>query len=540
VSKTGVGESVTAPPPFPSMNFDLQRAVTAPPGMVPVEGLTTGGYLAFLGAIGPFALPPFFIDKFEVTNREYQKFVDAGGYGKPDYWKQPFVRDGRELKWADAMQLLRDSTGRPGPSTWNGGHYPEGKGDYPVSGLSWYEAAAYAEFAGKSLPVLAQALSVAPANADKYVLALSNPSAEPAPVGKFDGLGPYGTYDLVGNVREWYRNGPDDDRRFCLGRLPGSYAPEALAPFDRSELNGLRCVRNTAPLPPDAEAPRPFHVRDLSKSKPVDDGVFRLYRNMFSYDNGPLRPTVEAVPDPSPEWTREKITVDAAYAGERVPIFLFLPKHARPPFQTVIFFPSARVNGLTSSDALGDLTFIDYVIQSGRAVAYPVYKEMYERRTAARNARFGPMLNREMVIDWSKDVGRAIDYLETRADIDASRIAYLGVSQGAADGVILATIEDRFKAVVLLDGGLFQVEHPVPGMDQLDFAPRLTKPILMVNGRYDAVFPPDAAQNPLFARLGAANKHHVVFDTPHDVRLRRADLVREVLAWFDTYLGRVQ
>ena len=116
------------------------------------------------------------------------------------------------------------------------------------------------------------------------------------------------------------------------------------------------------------------------------------------------------------------------------------------------------------------------------------------------------------------------------------------MSQGAAYGVILAALEARLKAVVLLDGGYFQQEDPIAGMDQADFAPRLTRPVLMVNGRYDATFPFDSEQVPLFRMLGtpAADKRHVVFETPHDVRLRRDDLVREVLAWYDKYLGRVQ
>ena len=50
------------------------------------------------------------------------------------------------------------------------------------------------------------------------------------------------------------------------------------------------------------------------------------------------------------------------------------------------------------------------------------------------------------------------------------------------------------------------------------------------------------AQLPLFRMLGtpAADKRQVVFETPHDVRLRHDDLVREVLGWYDKYLGRVQ
>lgn len=541
VSKAGVGESITAPIPFPLMDFDLQRSASAPAGMVPVDGGVTNAYFAFLGAIGPYDLPPFFIDKFEVTNREYQKFVDAGGYAKREYWTQAFVENGREVSWADAMSRLRDPTGRPGPATWEGGHYPDGKADYPVSGVSWYEAAAYAEFAGKSLPVLAQALKVAPNELDKYVLALSNGSSTLAPAGRFEGLGPYGTYDLVGNVREWYWNHTSDDRRFTLGRLANSYGPEALPPFDRSALNGFRCVRNTVSPPAGALAPHPLLARDLSKARPVGDEVFHLYQNMFAYDKGPLDAIVQTVSGTSADWTTQKVTFNAAYGGERVPAFLFLPAHATPPFQTVLFFPSARVNDLPSSDALGDLSFVDYVIKSGRAVMYPVYKQLYERRSTVADAYFGPMLNREIVIDWSKDIGRSIDYLTTRSDIDLTRLGYLGVSQGAADGVILATIEQRFKAVVLLDGGLFNQEHPVPGMDQVDFAPRLTRPVLMVNGKYDATFPRETSQIPLFNLLGtpAANKRHAQFDTPHDVRQRRDELLKEVLGWFDMYLGPV-
>jgi dienelactone hydrolase len=261
---------------------------------------------------------------------------------------------------------------------------------------------------------------------------------------------------------------------------------------------------------------------------------------MFAYDKTPLHARLEGAPETTDDWTKQEVSFDAAYEGERVPAFLFLPRHTRPPYQVVVFFPSARVDGLPSSRQLGDLDFMDYVVKSGRAVIYPIYKNMYERRPLTPVV-FGGMLEREAVVDWSKDLGRAIDYLQTRPDIDATKVAYLGVSQGAADGVILATVEDRLKAVVFLDGGYFQTEHPVPAMDQADYAPRLTKPVLMVNGRYDATFPFETAQEPLFRMLGApaADKRHVVFDTPHDVRLRRADLIKAVLGWYDKYLGRV-
>jgi hypothetical protein len=64
----------------------------------------------------------------------------------------------------------------------------------------------------------------------------------------------------------------------------------------------------------------------------------------------------------------------------------------------------------------------------------------------------------------------------------------------------------------------------------------------MVNGRFDATFPYITAQRPMFDMIATppADKRHVVFETPHDVRLRRADLTREVLSWLDKYLGHVQ
>jgi pimeloyl-ACP methyl ester carboxylesterase len=102
-------------------------------------------------------------------------------------------------------------------------------------------------------------------------------------------------------------------------------------------------------------------------------------------------------------------------------------------------------------------------------------------------------------------------------------------------------LEDRLKTAIYLDGGYF-LDTPPPGGDQVDFVPRMKKPVLMVNGRYDYTFPLETAQNPMFAMLGtpAGEKEHVVLDTPHDVTEQRPALVKAVLDWLDKYLGRVQ
>ena len=59
--------------------------------------------------------------------------------------------------------------------------------------------------------------------------------------------------------------------------------------------------------------------------------------------------------------------------------------------------------------------------------------------------------------------------------------------------------------------------------------------------RYDATYPLEQSQLPLFRLLGAAegDKRHVLLETGHDVRVQRAAMTRETLAWFDKYLGPV-
>lgn len=546
VAKPGVGKMIVAPGTASAMHFSLALGQDAPAGMVYAAGGTWGDFSGFIGWMGPWRFPPYYVDRYEVTNREYQSFVDHGGYEKPRYWPTEFRRDGQTLGWAEAISLFRDTTGRPGPSTWVGGHYPQGKADFPVSGVSWFEAAAYAAWAGKALPVLGQWYQIADFDEAGYTAPLSNLTTDRlAAVGIYRGLGRYGTYDMAGNVREWVANSVDGDLRFILG---GSWkspnylytSPEALSPFDRSDTNGFRCVRNLGAIP--AAAAQPVHrlTRDFAKYKPVSDDVFRAYKLLYAYPNSPLNVADEGVVKETEDWREEKVTFDAAYNGERMAAYLFLPKRVQPPYQTVLFFPSARVLLLPpDSSNLGDVNYFDYIIQSGRAVLYPVYEDTYERRF--KHELPGEPDNVDEPVDWYKDAARSLDYLDSRPDIDKDRMAYLGVSMGSADGVIIATLlQDRLRTAIFLDGGYFLV--PVsPGTDQADFAPRMKKPVLMVNGRYDYTFPVRASQDPLFGMLGTPtdDKRHVILETPHDVTEDRPVLVREVLAWLDRFLGRV-
>ena len=132
----------------PSIEFNLDPEGSIPPEMLHVPRGTSRFY-----SFQSVPLDDFWIDKYEVTNRQFKAFVDNGGYSNKDYWREEFVKDGQVLTWEQAVGQFRDATGRVGPATWEVGDYPPGQGEYPVSGVSWYEAAAYARFARRQLPV---------------------------------------------------------------------------------------------------------------------------------------------------------------------------------------------------------------------------------------------------------------------------------------------------------------------------------------------------------------------------------------------------
>ncbi len=516
----------------------LEPAGTRPAAMV----RAAGGAVQF--ALGPRVdLQDYWLDTYEVTNRAYKAFVDAGGYRRREFWKQPFLENGRELSWEEAMTRFRDATGRPGPATWELGSYPEGHGEYPVNGVSWYEAAAYAEFAGKSLPTVYHWRRASGGTFGTDIAVMSNFADQgPAPVGRFQGVGPFGTYDMAGNVKEWtFNEGPGG--RYILGGawtdpLYGFGNSDVQDPFKRLPTFGFRCARY--PHPPPEEATRPVKgiIRDYSLEKPVSDEVFAAYRSIYAYDRTELDPRLERTDNSAPYWRVERVSYRAAYGNERIPAILFLPKNASPPYQCVIYFPGSDAQNRRSSEDLGiDLLTIDFVIRSGRAVLFPVYRGTFERGIGDYES--GSNIERDLIIEWTKEVSRSRDYLETRADIDHARVAYYGFSWGALLGPIYTAVDPRFRASILLSGGLDYVKRP-PEVETINFAPRSAVPTLMVNGRYDFRFPYESSQLPLFNLLGTptADKAHTLSEDGH-VPARNA-MVREILDWLDRYLGTVK
>jgi serine/threonine protein kinase len=526
-------------------NFSLERQGSASSNMVRIA--------ARAGSSGALSRSPamaeFQIDRYEVTNREFKQFVDRGGYRDRRFWNVPFVKDGHTLSWEEAMALLVDTTGQPGPATWEAGNYPPGRDNYPVSGVSWYEAAAYAAFAGKSLPTEAHWLSASnleTVSSDlRFLVPLSNlEGTHTQAVGVSGAVNTLGLYDVVGNVREWCWN-EADAKRSILG---GSWADkaenpirneDAVPPFDRSATNGFRCVRYKnadealkAFGGPIRQEPWP----DYYKMKPVSDEVFEVYRNLYAYEKKPLKPVVESVEE-TDLWRRETIRFQAPYGegGEQVIAYLFLPRQRKPPYECVVYMADGGTLRPGSGKTIRPES---YILLSGRAMLYPIYKGTLDRYVKMPS---GPIALRDMTIMWHKDLSSSIDYLETRPDIDVHKLGYMGHSMGTRFAPMMLAMEPRIRAAVLLAGAMRPV-GALPEVDPVNFLPRVKIPVLHVTGKYDSGYPVDLAQKPFFDLLGTlpANKRHVILSVGHAILVPevRATVVREVLDWFDRRLGR--
>jgi serine/threonine protein kinase/dienelactone hydrolase len=527
---------------FPWSGLDVELA----PGREPSEAqvVISPGTWSYTTP-EPIPLGRFLLDKYEVTNAAYQRFVDGGGYRSAEYWSEPLVRDGQPLTWEEGVALLEDATGRPGPATWELSRYPEGEADHPVRGVSWYEAVAYCQFSGKRLPTFYHWRRAAGLDIFDDMLAFSNFSGEgPVAGGSAGGVGPYGAFDQAGNVKEWTWNASRGGLRYVLGGAwnEPKYTfqdPDARDPFTRDETHGFRCA--TYDLPPGspllASIDLPYF--DFNDVEPVDDATFETLTNFYAYDPGPLDARVESV-ESFGSWQRETVTFNAAYGGERVLAHVFLPRNVTPPYQGVVYMSGIDGLILTSSDNLAAWHLLSFIPKSGRALVFPIYKDTYERNYERPP---GDIARREYMVWATQDLNRTVDYITERPDLDETKLGYMGVSYGAEWGIPLA-MEPRFSAASLI-GAAYDAQWlagagSLPETSPWNFVPRIRTPVVLINGRYDFQHPYETGQVPFFEALGAPaeDKRFVLLETGHVPPWN--DVIRETLDWFDTYLGSVE
>ncbi|MBN1271893.1 MAG: SUMF1/EgtB/PvdO family nonheme iron enzyme [Candidatus Aminicenantes bacterium] len=190
---------------------------------------------------------PFFIDIYPVTNEQFERFIKEGGYDNKDYWRV------ESWKWREENNISQ-------PRYWNDPKW--NKPGYPVVGVSFYEAEAFAKSLGKSLPTEEQWERAARGTDGReypWGSTFDPKKCNTAESGKKgttrvdlypNGVSPDGCYDMAGNVWEWTKT--EDGKGIYLLK-GGSWfnirdyarcaARDGLDPWYRLNSVGFRCVR---------------------------------------------------------------------------------------------------------------------------------------------------------------------------------------------------------------------------------------------------------------------------------------------------------
>ena len=308
--------------------------------------------------------------------------------------------------------------------------------------------------------------------------------------------------------------------------------PHSLPAFDRSPTNGIRLALTNEVVAVFRRASQAVELAEgVAEITPVSDEVFAASLSDFDYDHTPMNPLVEE-PVQYRHWMRQRITIDTADGADRIPIYLYLPDGQASRYQTILFWPGFASFFLDSVDQ--QRLHLDFAVRNGRAVALPVLAGMYERRIKPY-PEWSTYRGRDLAIREVREFRRAIDYLESRPDIDPDRFSYYGHSWGGRVGAMVLAVEPRIRLGVLNQAGLNPQVHA--DISAVHFLPRVTVPVLQFNGLYDTDFRYESSARPFYELLGTEepDKKHVVEPTGHFVGTTVA--MGETLDWLDNYLN---
>jgi dienelactone hydrolase len=271
-------------------------------------------------------------------------------------------------------------------------------------------------------------------------------------------------------------------------------------------------------------------------SSPLTQEVRQLF---FAYDKGlPLEPVEKPLPAPEGH-VRTHFEIQTTH-DQRVPGILHTPTGSGP-------FPL-----LVMQHGAGSEKEAEYITKpaeywaerEGWAVLAIDAPHHGERTTVPfdRQALFQyPYRWRDHAVQAVQDLMRALDYAETRPELDNERVGYIGFSMGTILGVAFVALDQRIKAAVFAIGGSVtltrlqqfsgqvgeEVELIAELVDSATYAPQIApRPVLMINGRSDEVVSPETGQR-LFDALQEP-KRIEWFDGGHyDMRGKEFKLIRD-------------
>lgn len=505
----------------------------------------------------PLGMPAFHFDTHEVTNGQFQEFVDAGGYEKDEYWRETLGDD-----WRDVVRGFKDRNNvLPGPATWADGTYPPGLRDHPVVGVSWYEAMAYARFKKKQLPTLLHWLRGADFNGwspeydshNRFNIGrkqlLHRPVSESTRSTNY-----HGVRDTVGNVREWCLNEGEPGYRYAMGASwldddGSAYNPVTLKPTERRPDVGFRCAVYESN--PDWAVAMPVMYRELpTEPAPIPDeyvNQFRLERDRPWRTSPPKQTTFHGV-------EAQYVEFDAGYGlDERIGCYIIFPDRTKyaPPFQVMIgsspIFLDERGNATTD-----DVRFFHYspMMKGGRVLVLPTY---WGRSHDRPGGDFNPSLPSEQspevyvdgVTKMAKDLIRTVDFFHEEYPkvsgeglLDTTKMIFVSCGCLQSECMVVAdklvTGKNRFAATFFFAGGIVNEAQP-PEVDQLTYLPHLDTPTVVINNAGQLNCPLEYSQRGMLRLLPLPDRLKKLYSIPKfqwgGFPLEHVE--REGNAWFD-------
>ena len=493
-------------------------------------------------------IAPFLISKNEVTNIKYQQFVNNGGYTSPQYWDFPITIDGKTYTFENTVVKFVGDFGKVGPANWSFSKYPKGQEQFPVTGISWFEARAYAKYMDMSLPNAYQWSHAANMGSSSRFVPKSNFSKNQLnPIGDIETNNYNGIYDIAGNVREWVINVSDElnINRAILGGcfldddyfFNDYYGQNA---FERSIGNGMRLLKNLEPndeVVSKSNEPIYIQTRDFYSLPKVSEDVFNIFKRQFAEYNTDLSDNTSNVKI-NEMYNVIRYEIPSVDGNEIFPGYIFYNSKLEPPYKPVIFFPGSNAIHLTNTDIMlkNNLEYFNYLLEAGYAVVHPIYTSTYEREDELKSDYPEKTKKyKDHVITWGKEFKKTIDYIESRKDLDIHNLSFYGVSWGGYMANTLLALDQRVKAAVLNVAG-FCFQETYQEIESYLYTPRIKCPVIMLNGKYDVFFPLKTSQKPMFDLLGTNNedKKHYVYTSGHYVP--RKKLISEHLSWLEKYL----
>lgn len=268
---------------------------------------------------------------------------------------------------------------------------------------------------------------------------------------------------------------------------------------------------------------------------PVDINTFAQIAEHFQYDRSmPLKSQVIGFWPHRNPYTIEKVSFESIH-GKRVPAYFACPKDTNGTQYPAVLLLHGR-NEFWGKNEDWALEWMDILARSNRCVLVPDLPGFGERKQADEpySSRVGPYTRRDMTIQSVTDQRRGLDYLFSRFEVDTTKVGLLGGSMGGYYGTLVAGLDKRLSAVVITVAGAWpsgvstndsflQYRHT------LNFAPRISAPVLMVNATGDG----REGGEELFMAMPEPKKQ-IWYESSHYLPPREYNA--DIMAWLDLHL----